>query len=73
MKKLRFTGSQIIDALKRAKTNLIARSVASDAHAFEAIMRRHNRLLFRTARSIVRNVQRRKTYFKTFICAPGAS
>ena len=32
-----------------------ARAAAGDQHAFEAIMRRHNQLLFRTARSILRN------------------
>ncbi|CUA99487.1 RNA polymerase sigma factor [Thiomonas bhubaneswarensis] len=34
---------------------LIARAAGGDAVAFEAIMRRHNRLLFRTARSIVKD------------------
>ncbi len=34
---------------------LVALAAAGDATAFEAIMRRHNRLLFRTARSILRN------------------
>jgi RNA polymerase sigma-70 factor (ECF subfamily) len=34
---------------------LAARAANGDAPAFEAIMRRHNRLLFRTARSILRN------------------
>lgn len=33
---------------------LAALAAAGDARAFEAIMRRHNRLLFRTARSILR-------------------
>lgn len=37
------------------ETELVARSISGDTHAFEAIMRRHNRLLFRTARSIVKN------------------
>ena len=32
---------------------LVARSSSGDASAFEAIMRRYNRLLFRTARSVV--------------------
>ena len=32
---------------------LAARAAAGDAAAFEAIMRRHNRLLFRTARSML--------------------
>ena len=34
---------------------LAARAAAGDDRAFEAIMRRHNRLLFRTARSILRS------------------
>ncbi|SFM04006.1 RNA polymerase sigma factor [Variovorax sp. OV329] len=36
-------------------TELAARAAAGDAGAFECIMRRHNRLLFRTARSILRS------------------
>ncbi len=35
--------------------DLVRRVVARDARAFEVLMRRHNRLLFRTARSIVRD------------------
>jgi len=41
---------------KKAATTdaeLAARAAAGDAAAFEAIMRRHNRLLFRTARSML--------------------
>ena len=34
---------------------LARRACGSDASAFETIMRRHNRLLYRTARSILRN------------------
>ena len=34
---------------------LAARAANGDEAAFEAIMRRHNRLLFRTARSILKN------------------
>lgn len=34
---------------------LVARAIRGDGAAFEAIMRRHNQLLFRTARAIVRN------------------
>ncbi|MEP7138328.1 MAG: RNA polymerase sigma factor [Caldimonas sp.] len=34
---------------------LAARAGAGDVAAFETIMRRHNRLLFRTARSVLRN------------------
>lgn len=36
-------------------TDLVARAVLGDSAAFETIMRRHNQLLFRTARSIIRN------------------
>ncbi len=36
-------------------TELIARAIEGKRHAFEAIMRRHNQLLFRTARSILKN------------------
>ena len=36
-------------------TDLAARAAAGDEHAFESIMRRHNRLLFRTARSILKS------------------
>jgi RNA polymerase sigma-70 factor (ECF subfamily) len=40
----------------RASDNeLAARAVLGDAHAFEAILRRHNRLLFRSARSILKD------------------
>jgi RNA polymerase sigma-70 factor, ECF subfamily len=35
--------------------DLVARAAAGDGPAFEAIMRRHNRLLFRTARSILKS------------------
>lgn len=41
--------------LKLGDGELAALAAAGDATAFEAIMRRHNRLLFRTARSILRN------------------
>jgi RNA polymerase sigma factor (sigma-70 family) len=41
----------VIDA--RDDAELVRRAGAGDASAFEAIMRRHNRLLFRTARGIV--------------------
>src|SRR4051812_26999057 len=34
---------------------LAARAAAGEAGAFELMMRRHNRLLFRTARSILKN------------------
>ena len=36
-------------------TELAARAARGEQAAFEAIMRRHNRLLFRTARSILKN------------------
>jgi RNA polymerase sigma-70 factor (ECF subfamily) len=36
-------------------TELAARAADGDTHAFEAIMRRHNRLLFRSARSILKS------------------
>lgn len=38
-----------------SETALIARAIRGDGMAFEAIMRRHNQLLFRTARAIIRN------------------
>ena len=34
---------------------LVERIVRRDARAFEVMMRRHNRLLYRTARSILRD------------------
>jgi RNA polymerase sigma-70 factor (ECF subfamily) len=42
-------------ALNLEDVELATLATAGDATAFEAIMRRHNRLLFRTARSILRN------------------
>lgn len=41
--------------LKDSDADLAARAGAGDVAAFETIMRRHNRLLFRTARSVLRN------------------
>ncbi|MBS1767111.1 MAG: RNA polymerase sigma factor [Acidobacteria bacterium] len=38
-----------------AESELISRAIAGEGTAFEVIMRRHNRLLFRSARSILRN------------------
>lgn len=38
-----------------SEAELIARAAAGEAQAFEVIMRHHNRLLFRTARSILKN------------------
>ncbi len=40
-----------------AEADLIAWAAQGDAAAFEQLMRRHNRLLFRTARSILKNDQ----------------
>ncbi|MGY0799260.1 RNA polymerase sigma factor [Lysobacter sp. A286] len=37
------------------EAELVARAATGDGAAFEAIMRRHNQLLFRTARSIVKD------------------
>lgn len=37
------------------ETELVSRAANGDQMAFEAIMRRHNRLLFRTARSFLKN------------------
>jgi RNA polymerase sigma-70 factor, ECF subfamily len=47
------TGSGVTAATPDAE--LAARAANGDDRAFEAIMRRHNRLLFRTARSILRS------------------
>src|SRR5204863_2027317 len=38
-----------------ADKSLVERAAAGDARAFEEIMRRHNRTLFRTARAILRD------------------
>jgi RNA polymerase sigma-70 factor, ECF subfamily len=43
------------DLAPLADAELAARAAAGDARAFEAIMRRHNRMLFRTARSILKS------------------
>lgn len=50
---------------------LVARTLAGDPAAFEAIIRRHNRLLFRTARSVLRSDAEaedvvQETYFKAW-------
>ncbi|WP_313621889.1 RNA polymerase sigma factor [Achromobacter sp.] len=42
-------------ATPATEADLIARAAAGDEAAFEAIMRRNNRLLFRTARSILKS------------------
>ncbi len=44
-----------VDNAHAGDADLATRAAHGDARAFEAIMRRHNRLLFRTARSILRN------------------
>lgn len=55
---------------------LAERSAGGDAVAFEAIMRRHNRLLFRTVRSILRTDAEseevvQETYLKAWRALPG--
>jgi RNA polymerase sigma-70 factor, ECF subfamily len=45
--------ARVADATTDAE--LVERAVRGDDDAFECIMRRHNRLLFRTARSILKN------------------
>ena len=42
---------------RSAEAALVARAAQGDAGAFESLMRQHNRLLFRTARSILKNDQ----------------
>src|SRR3954467_3582658 len=42
-------------ASRAGDTDLIARAASGDARAFEALMRRYNRALFRTARAILRD------------------
>ena len=46
---------RISDTDTDSDVDLAARAANGDEQAFEAIMRRHNRLLFRTARSILKN------------------
>src|SRR3954470_21760486 len=38
-----------------ADTDLVSRAAAGDARAFERLMREHNRMMFRTARAILRD------------------
>ena len=62
--------------LPRDDQALVALACAGDARAFEAIMRRHNRLLFRTARSVLRNDAEsedavQEAYFKAWRALPG--
>jgi RNA polymerase sigma-70 factor (ECF subfamily) len=49
--------SQAVEAAsdRDADAQLVARAAAGDQRAFEKIMRRNNQLLFRTARSILKN------------------
>lgn len=47
--------SQPAAALPRSDAELAASAAAGDPGAFQAIMRRHNRLVFRAARSILRS------------------
>src|SRR3954452_21734861 len=42
-------------ASRAGDTDLIARAASGDARAFEALMRRYNRMLFSTARAILRH------------------
>ena len=51
---------------------LASRAATGDETAFEGIMRRHNRLLFRTARSILRSDAEPRTRCRRLICVPGA-
>ncbi|MGE0797467.1 MAG: RNA polymerase sigma factor [Lautropia sp.] len=47
--------TQALATAQATDPELAARAASGDQAAFEAIMRRHNRLLFRTARSILKN------------------
>jgi len=63
-------------ALPREEDALVDLARAGDGRAFEAIMRRHNRLLFRTARSVLRNDAEsedavQEAYFKAWRALPG--
>ena len=62
--------------LRESDGALVARAQSGDAAAFEAIMRRHNRLLFRTARGIVGDDDEaqdvvQETYLRAFTALPG--
>ena len=55
---------------------LLAQAAGGDARAFEALMRRHNRLMFRTARSVLRQDAESEdavqdAYFKAWRALPG--
>ena len=63
-------------SLPRDDHALVGLACAGDARAFETIMRRHNRLLFRTARSVLRNDAEsedavQEAYFKAWRALPG--
>ncbi|NML46003.1 RNA polymerase sigma factor [Ramlibacter sp. G-1-2-2] len=63
-------------ALRADDEALRQRAAAGDARAFEALMRRHNRLLFRTARSVLRNDPEseevvQEAYLKAWRALPG--
>ena len=47
------TEHELADAGRETDMELVARALRGEQAAFEAIMRRHNRLLFRCARSVV--------------------
>lgn len=49
------TAGTLADVAHASDAELIERAIAGKRHAFEAIMRRHNQLLFRTARAILKN------------------
>lgn len=49
------TQARPIVSAQTPEAELIALAAQGDAHAFELIMRRHNQLLFRTARSILKS------------------
>jgi RNA polymerase sigma-70 factor (ECF subfamily) len=49
------TQAKPIVSAQTPEAELIALAAQGDAHAFELIMRRHNQLLFRTARSILKS------------------
>src|SRR5215510_12763491 len=44
-----------VSAASLSDAELVSRMELGDTHAFEVVMRRHNRLLYRTARSILRD------------------
>lgn len=50
---MRASPAKVVSAVDPA--DLVARAIAGDVRALEGIMRRHNRLMFRTARSLLRN------------------